>query len=314
LPGKALCTYFFRRLEFYLQIMTGARPSDKPASIRCRQIGDTDISQVVNLLTRGYAKARSREFWQHVLDGLNRRAVPAGYPRFGYLIESDGKLVGAIILIFSTVWVDGSARIRCNGSGLYVDPAFRIYAPLLTSKALKDKSVTVLNITAAPHTHKMVEATGFTRYSDGLFLAIPALSRPSGHGQVRVIDAHREPDVPFDPHERDLLLEHADYGCMSLWCVAGERAYPFVFRRRSVKMLPCAQLVYCRNVDDFVRFARPLGLHLLQRLQPFVILDANGPVPGLVGRYFEKGARYFLGPDRPRIGDLAYTETSLFGI
>ena len=61
------------------------------------------------------------------------------------------------------------------------------------------------------------------------------------------------PDVPFDPHERDLLREHAGYGCASLWCIANERAYPFVFRPRSVRLLPCAQLVYCRSVDEIGR-------------------------------------------------------------
>jgi hypothetical protein len=46
-----------------------------------------------------------------------------------------------------------------------------------------------------------------------------------------------------------------------------------------------------------------------------VILDANGPVPGLVGRYYpERMPRYYFGPDRPKIGDLAYTETSMFGV
>jgi hypothetical protein len=73
--------------------------------------------------------------------------------------------------------------------------------------------------------------------------------------------------------------------------------------------------VYCRSVDDFVRFARPIGLHLARRLRPLVILDASGPVPGLVGRYYpERMPRYYFGPDRPEIGDLADTETSMFGV
>jgi hypothetical protein len=283
--------------------------------IRTRQIGDSDVPEAVNLLTRGYGAIRPREFWAHIFTCLSRRAVPDGFPRYGYVIESDGKFVGVMILIFSTIWENGTARIRCNGCGLYVDPAFRVYTPLLTSRALKDENVTVLNLTAAPHTYKMVEATGFTRYSNGIFVAVPVLSRAPANIHVRVIDALTKPDVPFDPHEHDLLLEHAGYGCMSLWCIVQGRAYPFVFRLRTVRLLPCAQLVYCRNVDDFVRLARPIGLYLARRLRPLVILDANEPVPGLVGKYYpEKMPRYFYGPDRPLIGDLAYTETSMFGV
>jgi hypothetical protein len=44
-----------------------------------------------------------------------------------------------------------------------------------------------------------------------------------------------------------------------------------------------------------------------------VLLDANGPVPGLVGKYFD-GSRpkYFKGPTQPRLGDLAYTQLAMF--
>jgi hypothetical protein len=300
---------------FNLTDMTETHLSRTPTSIRTRQINDSDVPDAVSLVTRGYGTARPREFWEQIFACLSRRAVPEGYPRYGYVIESDGKLVGIMILIFSTVWDGGTAKVRCNGSGIYVDPEFRFYAPLLTSRAHKDKSVTVLNLTPAAHTHSMIETAGFTRYSSGLFVAIPVLSRHPADILVRVVDAHDDPGVPFDPHERDLLLEHADYGCTSLWCIAHERAYPLVFRPRTVRLLRCAQLVYCRRVDDFVQFARPIGLYLARKLRPLVILDANGPIPGLVGKYYpERMPRYFSGPDRPQIGDLAYTEVSMFGV
>jgi hypothetical protein len=45
-----------------------------------------------------------------------------------------------------------------------------------------------------------------------------------------------------------------------------------------------------------------------------VILDANGPIPGLYGKYRANMPRYFRGPDRPRLGDLAYTEAALFDV
>lgn len=294
--------------------MQGTRINARiPNRVRPREIGEADIPELVDLLARGYAFL-PREFWQPIIAGLSRRSVPAGFPRYGYVIESDGRLVGAIILIFSTIWTDGKASIRCNGSSLYIDPAFRIYAPLLTSRALKDKGVTVLNITPAPHTLKMVEASGFTKYSDGTFAAIPIFSRNPKARRLQVISAHDEPDAPFDPHDRELLLEHAEFGCTSLWCVTDKQAYPFVFRSRSRKRLPYAQLVYCLGVEDFVQFARPIGLHLARKLQFVVVLDANGTLPGLFGKYVRTRPRYFLGPDRPRIGDLAYTETALFGI
>ena len=122
--------------------------------------------------------------------------------------------------------------------------------------------------------------------------------------------------MPFDLHDRDLLTEHAKYGCTSLWCVTPERCYPFVFRARLIKgFIPCIQLIYCREFEDFVRFARPIGHFFAMRGRPFVIVDSNGPIRGLVGKYFNnKMPKYFKGAQRPRLGDLSYTETALFGV
>ena len=160
------------------------------AKIKLREIRNDDIPHVVELLVRGYDHARPREFWQLVFTGLRRRTVPAGFPRYGHVIESEGTLVGVIILIFSMIRSNGKVSIRCNGSGLYVDPAFRVYAPLLASRALRDINVTVLNITAAPHTRRMVEASGFTKYSNGIFVAIPVLEPAA---QRRIGAYHRCP-------------------------------------------------------------------------------------------------------------------------
>jgi hypothetical protein len=46
-----------------------------------------------------------------------------------------------------------------------------------------------------------------------------------------------------------------------------------------------------------------------------VILDANGPIAGLVGSYTEtRGRKYFKGTLRPRLGDLTDTELVIYGL
>jgi hypothetical protein len=301
--------------------MVNAGLISAPPKIRCRRIEDADADRVVTLFTRGFGTRRTRRFWERVIACLATRTAPADAPRYGYLLESDGNAVGAILQIFSTLRAGGAGAserttTRCNVSSWYVDPAFRSYAPLLVSQALKQKGVTYLNISSIPHTRPIVETQGYVRFSNGVFVALPCLSRPPAGIHARVIAADAQPQAPFEAHERDLLRDHADYGCMSLWCETPERAYPFVFRARRVKgLITCAQLIYCRNVADFVRFARPLGWYLARRGRPLVILDANGPLPGLVGRYFDQTMpKYFKGPAPPRLGDLAYTETALFGM
>jgi hypothetical protein len=119
-----------------------------------------------------------------------------------------------------------------------------------------------------------------------------------------------------DSFEQDVLVQHAEHGCISLWCITSAGAYPFVFRPRLVKgFVPCAQLIYCRDIGDFARFAGSLGRYLAFRRGPVVIVDSNGPIPGLIG-VFRRGSKpkYFKGPQRPRLGDLAYTEYAILGV
>jgi len=284
-------------------------------SIRCRQITESDIAAVTALLARGFP-SRNPQFWQCALERLGKHEPPPGLPKYGYLLESGGVPVGTLLLICSTVRTGDQVAARCNLSSWYVESDFRSYAPLLVSRALAHKNVTYLNVSPAPHTWPIIEAQGFTRYCDGVLVSVPALNGLFGGAEARVFDARTQPSIAVDPCEQEILLQHAALGCISLWCVTPTGAYPFVFRQRRVKkVFPCAQLIYCRDVADFVRFAGPIGRYLALRGRPFVIVDANAPIHGLIGLY-RRGSmpKYFRGPQRPRLGDLAYTEYAVMGV
>jgi hypothetical protein len=285
------------------------------SALRCRQIDEADIGAVASLLTRGFP-ARNRQFWLGAFTQLTRHEPPPGLPKYGYVLESGGIIVGAILVICAKMRTSDGETTRCNLSSWYVDPPFRAYAPMLVSQALRHKDVTYLNVSSAPHTRPIIEAQGFARYCDGIFVAMPMFNGLFGGPHVQIFETPRQPEIEFDPCDQEILRQHAAHGCISLWCVSSGRAYPFVFRPRVVKgSIPCAQLIYCRDIADFVRFAGPLGRALARHGRPFVIMDANGPVPGLFG-WFSRGKmpKYFKGPLRPRLGDLAYTEYAVMGV
>jgi hypothetical protein len=284
-------------------------------AIRCRQIAEADIPAVATLLSRGFPN-RTRQFWLRALARLQGHQPPTGLPKYGYLLEGGSGPVGAILLIFSSMRDGDRITTRCNLSSWYVDPAFRAYATLLVSQALRHKDITYLNVSAAPHTWPIIEAQGFSRYCDGIFIAMPALQGLFSCEKVNVLDAGQRPSGVFDSFDQEILSRHAEHGCISLWCDTAERSYPFVFRPRLVRnFVPCAQMIYCRDIADFVRFAGPVGRYLTSHGKPFVLVDSNGAIPGLVGM-FRRGSmtKYFKGPQRPRLGDLAYTEYAVLGV
>jgi hypothetical protein len=186
---------------------------------------------------------------------------------------------------------------------------------MLVSLALKYKEVTYLNITPAPHTLPILEAQGYKRYCSGRFTAVPALSSWCAGVRVKAVSRGFCTSEDLQPSEVELLLTHASYGCISLVCSSGKRAHPFVFApRRKFGVIRYAYLVYCRNLEDFVRFAGPLGRFLVRRGVPLVVLDTDGPIPRVYGHYSKNHPKYFKGPDRPRLGDLAYSERAVLGV
>ena len=290
-------------------------PSRPPPQVRCREISTDDMDGVVNLLTKGFHPTRTREFWAHAFHRLSEHPTPPGLPRYGYLLESEGVPVGVILLIFSEVPFGGRAHIQCNVSSWYVDPAVRVYGTMLISRALKFRHVTYFNVSAAPHTFQILEAQGYQRYCAGRVIAAPALSAWFRGARVEAVTAETRPGEDLPAWEVEMLRTHAGYGCVSVTCRAGGRRHPFIFAlHRKYGVLPFAFLIYCREVAEFARLAGPLGRFLARRGTPLVIVDADGPIPGLVGRYLNRNPKYFRGPDRPRPGNMAYSERALFGV
>src|SRR5665647_760840 len=260
------------------------------------------------------------------MQGLRRQAareVPDGYPRFGYMLDHGGSAVGVLLLLYTArnaAGTDGGEpAIQCNLSSWYVDPAFRNYAPMLTKIAQRHNEVTYLNISPATWTWPIIEAQGFSSYCSGLFFSIPVLSRIAPGMTVETITPGTKAVDGLSVSEVELLTRHARYGCLSLVCRApGGEPLPFILSpmriRRGLIAPPAMQLIYCRDIAEFVECAGPIGRTLIRHGKISVILDANGPVAGLTGIFSRaRGRKYFKGPHRPRLADLTDTELVLYG-
>jgi hypothetical protein len=284
--------------------------STPKAGVKLRKITEADLPAIAALLSEGFAN-RSEAYW---LSGLNRHAArprPEGYPAFGFCLESAGRPVGAILLLYSRTTSPAGDEIRCNVSSWYVRPEFRSLGSLLITSPTKDKKVTYFNITPAPHTWSTVEAQGFSVYCKGQIYAALALQPARGRTTVEVFS---DTASGLGAAEHDLLRQHAAFGCLSVVVQSEGECFPFVFQKHRVGgLLPIYRLIYCRDVADLVRFAGKIGRFLLRRGGLLVRFDANAAEPHIAGWYSEKrGRKYAKGPNPPRLGDLAFTEAALF--
>jgi hypothetical protein len=221
--------------------------------------------------------------------------------------------MGVVLLIYSSMVIDGDKRVRCNISSWYVEPLYRVYASLLCSGIMSDKRVTYFNITPNTHTWPILDVQGFERYCNGRFITFTTFVAQAEATRVSIITSATSGEIDLPSHEVELLLAHASYGCISLVCCSRGSTTPFVFLPlRKWSFVPYVYLAYCRHLDDFMHFAGPLGRFLARRGFPLVVSDSNGPIKGLIGMYF-RAPKYVKGPDIPRLGDIAFSERVIFG-
>jgi len=261
----------------------------------------SDTDGVILLLNRGFTQ-RDPNFWRRAIQRLDDHQIPPNVPKYGYVLENNGLLVGLLLLIHSSV----GNSIRCYTSGFYVEPEFRPYGPMLDAVATARKDVTYINITALAPTRQLMEPLGFAQYTQGSFIFVPALCRTQ-HG-VRVTETVEA----LPTWEAKLLQDHTAYGCLSLVCLTSDGAHPFVFAQRKRRGAKLARLTYCRSQEDFDRFAGSLGRYLARRGFLLASLNADEPISGLSGVYRGGWPKYYKGSNRPRLCDEAYSDRVLF--
>jgi hypothetical protein len=276
-------------------------PAAQSQKVRCRQIAPGDLPGLADLLARGFPRA-GHDSWVRGLARLAALPAVPDMPQLGYVLEAEHAIVGVLLLI-SSRRPDG--RIVANLSSWYVEPAWRAHSTLLVSMTTKNRQVTYLNASPAPHTWRTLTALGFKPFNLGRSAALPVLGFGGGH--VSEI-------VPGDLPERDMLLAHRELGCVSVVCERDGVVQPFIFKPRKLDKppVPMMELIYCRATEDFTRCGAALGRYFLRRGVPGFILD--GRVSGMLSHYAAgKEPRFYKGPQAPQLNDLAFTEKVILG-
>ena len=292
-----------------------AASDTESGTVRCRTILAADLPAVEALLREGFP-SRQGSWFTKALETLSKHTPPPEYPQFGYALDCAGQVVGALLVITSTPDPRGHSQIRRNASCWYVRPAFRVYAPLLIGHGVRRSQATDVNISPALHTWRILEAQGFKRFCDGLFVGFPLLSLPRGGASALDWQRAKAAGWPIPAAQEAILREHESFGCFSLVCRDSEGMTVSVFRERRFRSIPmaAAQVIFCEQIADLRRFGSVIGYQLLRRGYSCIVLNANCKVRGIPGYCFPgRSPMYYRGVDKPESGDLLYTEAALFG-
>ena len=286
-------------------------PPSSTKPVRARALSHADKDQAIACLLRNFPE-RDEAYWRRGWERLAARERFVDLPRFGHCLESDGVIVGVLLMIYSTRGEGANAAVVANLSSWCVDVPYRAFSGGLTAAATQNKAVLYLNISAAPHTWRGVEAQGYRRYNAGQHVFSPLLAKRAPGARARMFDANMAPSA-LEDGERALLADHARLGCKTFVVDCDGRSHGFatIGDRVLRGMIKCEQVVYCAGEETLRRFAGVIGRDLRLRL---MIVDANGPIAGLPGKFIAgRNRKYAKGPIQPTLGDLAYTELVYFG-
>lgn len=86
-----------------------------PPGIGCRPFDERDWGGVADCLHRGFPE-RSRSYWIEALTRLAQRPAVVDFPRYGFVLEKSGRIVGAVLTLARRVGLSfADLRLRRSG-------------------------------------------------------------------------------------------------------------------------------------------------------------------------------------------------------
>ena len=277
-----------------------------------RDLSEADFPEAIRLLCEGFPQ-RDAAYWRTGLERLSGREPFPDTVRIGHALYDGGQMRGVVLAIPSIHEGRTGAQTFVNISSWYVHSSHRgpPAKALYGHASSRCENVVYTNLSAAAHTLKTITAIGFREWSAGQLLCI---GTQSGEGRTRIVAAKHARSAGLPDSICRTLVEHEKFGCISFYVESPAKLSPFIFLRRRVKLLPCAQLIYCESIGDLVSNGRAICAALAMRGLPAMIVDTSGAVSGLRGKYFPgRASKYLKGPTPALAIDHTYSEMIYLG-
>ncbi|XHE14555.1 hypothetical protein PCC82_07430 [Agrobacterium deltaense] len=236
-----------------------ARQRERP--LRIVPIDNGNRVAAVALLTKGFPE-KSEAFWSRGLSLVSAHHARLNFGEIGQLLMKGDDAVGVLLTIKSRL--PDEDRMVVNLSSWYVEPSSRWFAPRMLQMASSSQEETFTDLTPSPEACKLNERLGFSTVTD-YTLFYPLLPKALGPARARLRPLADVPPGALPAAMRDMLEDHARFGCMVAVMEADGRHHPLVFLKTMTKRLPTARLIYCEDRQLAQRHISAIARHLLRK-------------------------------------------------
>lgn len=212
---------------------------------------DDDEALATALLIEGFP-AKPADIWAAFFRRLRILGTngPADVP-FGYLMDTAGITTG-VMMTPATLRdrPDGSKGTVINLSSWYVQPPERWRAGRMLQAVLKKHDAMFTDLTPTDEVRAMLPAFGFEAINAGVVVSLLPVAAvlPAGGARVRSM---LPGDAALPDATRTILEAHGRAGCLAFVLEGDGPAMPLLFRKRTLKGVPAAKLIYCPDLARF---------------------------------------------------------------
>lgn len=203
-----------------------------------------DLPRLVPFVTAQMPGGRPLAYYQRAMS--TRWA--SSHPNIGYLLESEGEVVGCFFGIYSVRTIRGRAERICNLSSWCVAPSHRNASVDLVKAMLRQPGVTFTALAATRELQEFWRRMRLSLLDHGMWV-FPPVAAPQGLRPLRVVT---DPDAlaqALDPEECRLLADHAIYGCRGAVLRDGDRRCFLILQRRQWSRFGFAYVLHASDWD-----------------------------------------------------------------
>jgi len=230
-----------------------ARPSIEPVT-------EATLPEFARFLCTHLHADRTAAAWEAGL----RTQWSADAGNYGFVLRDKGEIVGGIGAYYADRWIRGQRERTCNITSWCVLDGYRQQSVRLAMSLLNQGGYHFTNFSPTTVVGSTLKFFKFKELDERVVVVLNLPCIPIGATQLLVNPAAIEAALQgealkiYHDHAMFPWLRHVLIGRPGHWCHV-------IYKRRSYKGLPCADLLYISDRDVFASAFRRLAGHLLRK-------------------------------------------------
>jgi hypothetical protein len=289
-------------------VKTKRGPKMKPT---LRTAVDSDADEVCTFLSHNMGRGISPQQYMAIF------TYPwmSNPPNRGYVLESEGKIVGYFGAIYADRTISGKTVRVCNLTNWCVRPEFRDSSMRLVSAVLEPENTIYTQLSPLPEVQPIFEWLGFTVLDQFKWFSFPGGNLPTLLNRLKasVISDPKRIEDQLQDEELDIFHHHQRRDIQHTLVIEGDQHLYVVTHKRKKKGLTFSEILYASSQEILWRHFEAVKLSILARDHaPLLACDERiyGKRPPFALRYRRVTQIKYNRSDDLRIDNL-YSEVAL---